>query len=98
MRSNSPLCIASVPPMNHSRRRFASVRYRHTVSTGASSIRSSRIVSGVGRVIGVALCIVSVILLLLMFAGFDRGFEPVETNGPEFLPLTEPLLGFRERP
>src|SRR4051812_7330905 len=41
---------------------------------------------------------VSVMIILLMLAGTDRGFEPIEADGPIAFPLAEPPLRFGERP
>src|SRR5438270_13667424 len=53
-------------------------------------------VSGATRSIGVVAAIASAIVFLLLLVLFDQCFEPVESGGPELLPLPEPFLGFLE--
>src|SRR5690348_7657550 len=89
--------VASVPPMNHWRRSSASVRYRHTVSTGASRMRSRRIALGAIFSTGSRIVAASFICVLLLLVAFDQRLEAVEAAGPVFLPLTEPAFGFGER-
>src|SRR4051794_11023786 len=83
--------------MNHCDRSSASVRYRQTVSTGASSVRSSRIVSSATRSTGTRICAAASAIFLLLLFGFDERLEAVETDRPEFLPLLEPALGLGHR-
>src|SRR4249919_2479079 len=84
--------------MNHWLRSSASVRYRQTVSTGASSALSSRMAPGPMRWIGVRIAAwTSVIWNLLLLVALDECLELIETNGPEPLPLPEPAIGIAER-
>src|SRR4051812_42697967 len=57
-------------------------------------------VSGATRSIGARICAVAsaMVLLLLFLVALNDRLEPVEPDGPEFLPLVEPALGLGERP
>src|SRR4051812_42352145 len=56
-------------------------------------------VSGATRSIGARICAgaSAMVLLLLVLVALNNRLEPVEPDGPEFLPLAQPALGLGKR-